>query len=143
MRRPRTLVLLVALTTLGAGVACGGGGGDDKSAKGTEGTRASGARDDDDADERGGSTITVSVKEFAFDPKELTLQAGKATTIALKNEGAVEHDFTIDNPAFKLKALATKTETGQLTIPTAGSYTFYCSVPGHRQAGMEGKATVS
>ncbi|MNC96187.1 plastocyanin [compost metagenome] len=61
----------------------------------------------------------------------------------LKNAGAVEHDITLDNPGFKVAAQPTKSGEATLAIPTAGSYTFYCSVPGHRVAGMEGTVTVS
>jgi plastocyanin len=34
------------------------------------------------------------------------------------------------------------TKSFKATLP-AGTYTFYCSVPGHRQAGMEGKLTIT
>ncbi len=65
--------------------------------------------------------------------------AGKLT-ITLTNSSGVPHDIVIDG----------KGETKQITDGSAdfsatfapGDYTFYCSVPGHRQAGMEGKLTV-
>lgn len=141
----RWSVVIVAVV-VGAGVlglctACGGGGDDG----GSSDNAAQKVADVDDTPARaaGGSGVTVTVKEFAFDPKEIKLEAGNAVTIVLKNVGAVEHDFTVDGPGFKVKALPTKTEQAQLTIPAAGSYVFYCSVPGHRQAGMEGTVTVA
>jgi uncharacterized cupredoxin-like copper-binding protein len=137
MNRSRTLLLLSALTLAGLGAACGGGGDDDSKDAAPSDTKAAGQAT------AGGSTISVTAKEFSFEPKEIKLEAGKAATIALKNTGAVEHDITIDSPAFKLLAVPTKTGEAELTIPTAGSYTYYCSVPGHRQAGMEGPVTVS
>lgn len=137
MNRSRTLLLLSALTLAGLGAACGGGGGDDSKGAAPPDTKAAGQETADD------STITVTAKEFSFEPKEIKLEAGESATIALKNTGAVEHDITIDSPAFKLPAAPTKTGEAKLTIPTAGSYTFYCSVPGHRQAGMEGTVAVS
>ena len=139
MQRSRILVLATALTVLGAGAACGGGGSGDNASGG----EASASTVSSAVSNGGGSTVTVTAKEFAYDPKEIKLTAGQASTIVLKNGGAIEHDITIENPAFALKALPTKTEQKQLTIPAAGTYTFYCTVPGHRQAGMEGTVTVS
>lgn len=144
MQRSRILLFATALTVLGAGAACGGGGGGDKDGdSAAPAQKTSEVKNDGAVSNAGGSTVTVTAKEFAFDPKEIKLVAGQATTIVVKNGGAVEHDITIDNPAFTVKALPTKTEQKQITIPAAGSYTFYCSVPGHRVAGMEGTVTVS
>lgn len=140
MKQSRIILLGSALSLAVLGVACGGDDGDGGAAtqKGasqpTATTAAAGA---------GGTTVTVSAKEFAFEAKDIKVSAGQATAIVLKNTGAVEHDITIDDPAFKVKAAPTKTDQATLTIPTAGTYTYYCSVPGHRQAGMEGSVTVS
>lgn len=142
MQRSRILLLATALTVLGAGVACGGGD-KDSGDSATPAQKTSNVKNDGAIGNGGGSTITVGAKEFSFDPKEIKLTAGQATTIVLKNGGAIEHDITIDNSAFSVKALPTKTEQKQLTLPAAGTYTFYCSVPGHRQGGMEGTVTVS
>lgn len=142
MKRSRILLAVSILTLVGAGAACGGGGGDDSdgssAAPKTEDTTSAGG-----IANAGGSAITVTAKEFSFDPKELKLEAGQATAIVIKNAGAVEHDITLDAPAFKVSALPTKTGQAELTIPAPGTYTFYCSVPGHRVAGMEGTVTVS
>lgn len=143
MQRSRIVLLATALTVLGAGAACGGGSGGDKNGDaGGSAQKMSETNNGGAAGTASGSVITVTAKEFSFEPKEIKFVAGQASTIALKNGGAVEHDITIENPAFNVKAMPTKTEQKQITLP-AGSYTFYCSVPGHRVAGMEGKVTVS
>ena len=52
------------------------------------------------------------------------------------------HDFTIDEFDAHVAADRGETEEGGVTVDEAGTYTFYCSVPGHRSAGMEGTLTV-
>jgi uncharacterized cupredoxin-like copper-binding protein len=140
MRRSRFLVLLAALAVLGAGAACGGGdgGGGNAADKSASETRQAGS-----AAESSAAAVEVTAKEYAFEPKELKLVAGRATTIVLRNGGVIEHDITLDDAGFKLAVKPTKSDEAKLTIPSAGSYTFYCSVPGHRQLGMEGTVTVS
>jgi plastocyanin len=82
--------------------------------------------------------------ELSYNTKTLSAKAG-SVTIALTNASPVEHNVTIAQGSKVL--VATPTFTGGSRSVTAklppGTYTFYCSVPGHRQAGMEGTLTVS
>jgi uncharacterized cupredoxin-like copper-binding protein len=82
--------------------------------------------------------------QLAYATKQLQAKAG-TVSIALTNASPVEHDVAIAAGSKVLGQTPTfvggsKTVTLQLT---PGTYTFYCSVPGHRQAGMEGTLTVS
>lgn len=89
-----------------------------------------------------GSTIDVVGKEFSFDPANLTLKAGEGSTVVLKNTGSIEHDLTVDEAGFKLSVAGNNTREKVLKVDKPGTYRFYCSLPGHRDAGMKGELTV-
>ena len=79
-----------------------------------------------------------------FDKASLTAKAGRVS-IEFTNNAALEHNFTVASPSGGVLG-ATPTFTGGFRTLTLtlkpGAYTFYCSVAGHRAAGMEGKLTV-
>jgi plastocyanin len=82
--------------------------------------------------------------QLSFNTKQLSAKAGKVT-IALTNKASLEHNVAVAQGSALLGSIppfagATKTLTLNLK---PGTYTFYCSVPGHRQAGMEGTLSVS
>jgi plastocyanin len=82
--------------------------------------------------------------QLAYDAKTLSAKAG-TVTITMANMSPVEHDVAIAEGTKVLGQTPTfvggsKTLTLKLK---PGTYTFYCTVPGHRQAGMEGKLTVT
>jgi plastocyanin len=62
-------------------------------------------------------------------------------TVKMANKSGTPHDIVIDG-----KGKGNVVQNGGVSqfkaSFTAGTYTFYCSVPGHRQAGMQGKLTV-
>jgi len=62
---------------------------------------------------------------------------------ALTNRGAILHDVTIPALGFQLVAQPGQRAVGALTPTTPGTYEFYCSVPGHREAGMIGRLVVT
>jgi plastocyanin len=82
--------------------------------------------------------------QLAYDTKQLSAKAG-TVTIEMANMSPIEHDVAVSEgskilgqtPVF---AGGSKSVTLKLK---AGTYTFFCTVPGHRQAGMEGTLTVS
>jgi uncharacterized cupredoxin-like copper-binding protein len=82
--------------------------------------------------------------QLSYDTKQLSAKAGKVT-IVMANMSPVEHNVTIAKGSTVEGATPTfQGGTRTLTLNLkAGTYTFYCSVPGHRQAGMEGTLTVS
>jgi len=104
-----------------------------------------------------GTTINTTMSDFAFDPAEWTVPAGKEVTLNLKNEGAVEHDWVLmikpitppaseDSPdvIFSTDVPAGESVSVKFTAPaTAGEYQVICAVPGHFEAGMVGKLTVT
>lgn len=86
--------------------------------------------------------VTLAAAEFAYDPNSIEVAAGSRLKITLENKGTLEHDFTIDSLSVKLLAPIGQSPsftTGELT---AGTYDFYCSIPGHKEAGMTGTLTV-
>lgn len=81
---------------------------------------------------------------LAYIPPNLDGKAGKIT-VDFTNDSPLPHDIVFDGPDGK--------EVGKTSVFTGGSetaefdakpgaYTFYCSVPGHREGGMEGTLTV-
>jgi uncharacterized cupredoxin-like copper-binding protein len=82
--------------------------------------------------------------QLAFDTRTLRAKAG-TVSIVMANMSPIEHNVTVAEGGKVLGATPTfvggsKTLTLKLK---PGKYVFYCSVPGHRQAGMEGTLTVS
>jgi plastocyanin len=80
---------------------------------------------------------------LAFDQTELSAKPGKVS-IDFENSSPIPHNVVIEKDGNELAGFEPITE-GEETVSAdlkAGTYTFYCSVPGHRQAGMEGQLTV-
>jgi cytochrome c oxidase subunit 2 len=89
----------------------------------------------------GARRIEVTARSFQFDPEEITVTAGEDVAIVLTSEDLL-HDFTIDEIDAHVAADADETSEGGLRADEPGRYTFYCTVAGHRDAGMEGTLIV-
>lgn len=92
----------------------------------------------------GGGEVTVeSLDTLRFEPAELTVGVGG--TITMTNAGVLPHDLFCDELGGELIPLLNGGESASWEVPAdaaPGTYTFYCSVPGHRDAGMEGTLTI-
>jgi uncharacterized cupredoxin-like copper-binding protein len=77
-----------------------------------------------------------------FDQTELRARVGETVALRLENNDTQVHYFDID--AFDIHVpIPTGTPALALFRPTApGTYTFYCRIPGHTEAGMTGKLIV-
>lgn len=88
-----------------------------------------------------GAALTVTAFDYGFRPSSLETAAGP-TRIVLVNEGGMLHDLTIDGINVHIVATGGAAAERTYDLPP-GTYTYYCSVPGHRSAGMEGRLTVA
>ena len=85
----------------------------------------------------------MSAIDITYEEKTLEGAANTEITITITNNGMTQHDFVIDELGIKTALLNPgQSETVTINAP-AGEYTYYCSVPGHRPAGMEGTLTLS
>jgi uncharacterized cupredoxin-like copper-binding protein len=85
---------------------------------------------------------TIELVDIKFQPNALTIPANTPVTINLVNKGVTAHTFDIDALNIHTGEIASGT-TKTITINAApGSYEYYCSIPGHKQAGMTGTLTV-
>lgn len=89
----------------------------------------------------GARTIAVTANDFAFTPERITASVGEAIAIDLTSVD-IAHDLNVDAFDGHVYAEAGDTATGGFTASAAGEFDFYCSIPGHREAGMEGTLVV-
>ena len=88
------------------------------------------------------SKFVIEGDEFSFSPKSITVARGVVVELTFKNIGRVPHNYIIDGLGIATKTIGGgKTDVVTFTAPdSAGTITYasYCSVPGHREAGMAG-----
>jgi plastocyanin len=134
-------VLLTALALAAVGLAACGGG-DDETTSATEPATTT-------TETGGGGGATVKFEAdpsgaLAYTETEVSAPAGN-DTIEFDNPASLGHDVVIED-ADGNEVARTDVITGETTTTTAdlqaGTYTFFCSVDGHRDAGMEGTLTV-
>jgi uncharacterized cupredoxin-like copper-binding protein len=95
----------------------------------------------------GAQTLSLAANpegNLKFDTTSLSAKPGKVT-INFTNSASVEHNLTVASPSGAVLGATPTFQGGSKTLTvslTPGTYKFYCSVPGHRQAGMEGTLTV-
>jgi plastocyanin len=111
-----------------------------------EGEQAGGGAEPEGESASGpGGTIPLAadVSELAYDKPGISSKPGKVT-IDFTNPSALEHDVAIEADGKEIAGseLIAESETSVSTELAPGTYTFFCTVPGHREAGMEGELTV-
>ncbi len=112
--------------------------------------------------------ITVIFTDFMYAPNTITVPVGQPVTLTFKNEGAIEHDFVVEEiPVTEVQVqddstgghhhnmedmpeydLHVSTPAGgsnvlQFTAVEPGTYRIFCSVEGHVEAGMIGELIVT
>ena len=92
-------------------------------------------------------SIQVTLTEFKFDPSTITHASGNLI-FWLVNSGSTQHDMAIRDSSGKTIAtseLVSAGDTKEFDVNgiAAGSYTFFCTQPGHEASGMKGTLTVT
>lgn len=126
MRHPFALLSAVAL----AGVALVGCGDTEPEAKPAGG------------DGSGGGALEIEAHDIEFDADSYDVAAG-TVDMTYVNEGAIPHTLVIEGvDGFKLEVDASGDEDAGTVELEPGTYTLFCDVAGHRDAGMEATLTV-
>ena len=100
-------------------------GGDDEEAGDTSGNGAASA------------TVTLTARDFSFEPTELTGDPGQLLTVKVQNNGAVEHTFTVNDLGIDEEIAAG--EEKDIEVTSAGAFEFYCR---YHQSKMSGTITI-
>lgn len=84
--------------------------------------------------------IVQATNDYSYEPNEVELRAGEPVTLVLDSSRSFEsHSFVIDEiEGANVSADAGIVASTEFTPLEPGTYTFYCSVAGHREEGMEG-----
>jgi plastocyanin len=138
-------------------VACGGGSSSTSTESTAEESAAGGQSTSEGEKSEGGTAAggsagsgsvvdleTPSGGELAYTTESASAEAGK-DTIKFTNPQPLAHDVAIEDSSGEVVGkteLATEGSTSTEVELEPGTYTFFCTVPGHREAGMEGTLTV-
>jgi plastocyanin len=142
-------LLVLALASF-ALVACGSSSDSSESTATTTETSAesTGAGGASGSESSGGSVVKIEAaegSELAYTTTAAKAKAGQVS-IDFTNPQSLSHDVAIEGSSGQMlgqtELVAESSATTTIKNLKPGEYTFYCTVPGHREAGMEGTLTV-
>lgn len=138
----KAAVILAALVLAVFGVAACGGDDDEEETTAAETTAT-------ETKGGGGAAATVDLSapangSFAFNPKQANAKSGPIE-ISFDNLASLTHDVVVEDQAGeelgRTEQISKSVDSFTVDLEP-GTYTYYCSVPGHRPGGMEGTLTV-
>lgn len=143
----------IALILAALALAACGGSDDETTTSGNETTNESGAEAGGNAGEAEGKSagnpsalnFEAASSGLAYTTDSATAKAGKVT-VGFTNPQPLAHDVAIEDASGETIARTEVITEGSDSTEAnlkPGEYTFYCSVPGHREAGMEGTLNVN
>ncbi|MFM8529902.1 MAG: cupredoxin domain-containing protein [Ilumatobacteraceae bacterium] len=88
-----------------------------------------------------GAAAVIEMHDIYFAPRQITLPADQTSIVRIVNRGVARHNFSIDSPVMDVDLAPGESEDVTITLP-AGTYDFYCDIPGHREVGMTGTLVV-
>lgn len=143
MKKASVLLVAIALALFGL-AACG----DDDDGDETTAAEETTATTETAAAGGGGSSVDISAApdgSLAYEQDAVDATAG-TVTINFDNPSSTPHDVAVEDSGGS-ELGKTDVISGETTSTTVdlqpGDYTFFCTVSGHRQAGMEGTITVN
>jgi len=90
-----------------------------------------------------GAYITVVGTEYSYSPATIVVKKGETVTINFRNEGSIAHNITLPELGVKSETiLPGRSASVTFTPREKGTFSFWCSVAGHKDAGMTGKVKV-
>jgi plastocyanin len=140
----RAILALMAIVAVLGLAACGGDDDDEETGGGNGGAAATNGGGGGGG---GGAGETLKLTadpegNLSWEPTELSANAGPVT-IELDNPSPVPHNVAVEgNGVDEVSDTVSDSTTSVTADLQAGEYTYYCDVPGHRDAGMEGTLTV-
>ncbi len=87
-----------------------------------------------------GLVISMSAANFSFNPKTLNAKVGEKVVLDITAAG--QHTFTISELGINTVLFNGKTTRVEFTPLKSGTFTYFCSIPGHREAGQVGTLKV-
>lgn len=110
--------------------------------------------------------VVVTGTDLAYDTERIEVEAGRPVALTLRNDGALEHDFSVmhipadipaaeeeedghdmghmdEMPELHVSAMPGESNSVTFTPTEAGEYHFFCTVEGHEAAGMSGTLVVT
>jgi plastocyanin len=139
---------LLVLTAAGCGGGYGSSGSKSTGGTTTESSSSGGGQKTIagvNANDHGTKSVSgkteVELDDFYFKPTVLQGKPGEKVTLELKNEGKVEHTFTIDSQNIDQDLQPGDTAEVTVSIPKSGVVSFYCKF--HKSSGMAGALAVA
>jgi plastocyanin len=146
----KKLAALFALLLAALALAACGGGSDttgEESAPAPETTKEAEGEKEAEGGSAGSAAVDIEADpsgQLAFTSDSATAKAGKVT-VNFTNTSPVPHDVRIESSGGEelggTEVISESSESATVDLKP-GEYTYFCSIPGHRQAGMEGTLTV-
>jgi plastocyanin len=134
-RAPFVAAALVLLTVTAAG--CGGSSKQSSSAESEGGkTTVAGVPANNHGTKQVSGKTELELDDYYFEPTVLKGKPGARVSLELKNEGSVEHNFSINSQGIDKDIEAGQSATVTVMIPRSGVLSFYCKY--HKSQGMAG-----
>ena len=145
MKKNRNLLVLTALIALIAALMVGCGGSDDSSDSSSSSSGSTASTDTSSTP----PTESVALQAdpggaLAYVEKPLSANPGELS-IAFTSDSPIAHNVAVDDPKgnqlVESEIVTGASTTAQFTAKP-GKYTYYCTLPGHEEAGMKGTLTI-